>query len=50
MGNKEISATCKLVVGSGTYFVTVEDWKIAFFGAHPEVASMMCQLGLMPGM
>ncbi|MHC6591515.1 ester cyclase [Arthrobacter sp. C152] len=50
MGDREIPATGKSVVGTGTYFASVRDGKIASFRAHPDVASMMGQLGLMPGM
>lgn len=50
MGNQEIPATGKSVVGSGTYFASIRDGKIVSFRVHPDVASMMGQLGLMPGM
>jgi steroid delta-isomerase-like uncharacterized protein len=52
MGDKEIPATGKSVTGTGTgtYFASVRDGKIVSFRAHPDVASMMGQLGLMPGM
>lgn len=50
MGDQEIPATGKSVVGTGTYFVSVTDGKITSFRAHPDVASLMGQLGLMPGM
>ncbi|BAS07693.1 hypothetical protein AHiyo4_11150 [Arthrobacter sp. Hiyo4] len=50
MGGREIPATGKSVVGTGAYFASVRDGKIASFRAHPDVASMMGQLGLMPGM
>lgn len=49
MGGREIPATGKSVVGTGTYFASVRDGKIVSFRAHPDVASMMGQLGLMPG-
>lgn len=48
MGDKEIPATGKLVVGFGTYFASVRDGKIVCFRAHPDVAFMLWQLGLMP--
>ncbi|WP_168223130.1 ester cyclase [Pseudarthrobacter sp. NIBRBAC000502770] len=50
MGDQEIPATGKSVVGTGTYFASVKDGKIVSFRAHPDVASMMGQLGLMPRM
>ncbi|MFC7847095.1 ester cyclase [Arthrobacter sp. NPDC057388] len=50
MGDKEIPATGKSVTGTGTYFASIRDGKIVSFRAHPDVASMMGQLGLMPGM
>lgn len=49
MGSQEVPATGKSVTGTGTYFASVKDGKIASFRAHPDVASMMAQLGLMPG-
>jgi steroid delta-isomerase-like uncharacterized protein len=49
MGGQEIPATGKSVIGTGTYFASMRDGKIASFRAHPDVASMMGQLGLMPG-
>jgi hypothetical protein len=36
-------------VGTGTYFGSVRDGKFVSFRVHPNVASMMMQLGLMPG-
>lgn len=48
-GGMELPATGKSVKGSGTYFVSVRDGKITSFSAHPDVASMMMQLGMMPG-
>ena len=50
MGGQEIPATGKSVTGTGTYFVSVKDGKFVSFRVHPDVASMMAQLGLMPGM
>lgn len=50
MGDREIPATGKSVVATGTYFASIRDGKIESFRAHPDVASMMGQLGLMPGM
>ncbi|MEN8583030.1 ester cyclase [Arthrobacter sp. KBS0703] len=49
MGNQEVPATGKSVTGTGTYFASVKDGKFVSFRAHPDVASMMAQLGLMPG-
>ena len=49
MGGNEMPATGKSVVGTGTYFARVRDGKIVEFGAHPDVAGVMMQLGLMPG-
>ncbi|MDQ0617326.1 ester cyclase [Arthrobacter globiformis] len=50
MGDKEIPATGKSVTATGAYFASVRDGKIVSFRAHPDVATMMGQLGLMPGM
>jgi steroid delta-isomerase-like uncharacterized protein len=50
MGDQEVPATGKPVVGTGTYFASVKDGMIVSFRAHPDVASLMGQLGLMPGM
>lgn len=49
MGSQEIPATGRPVTGTGTYFASVKEGKISSFRAHPDVASMMAQLGLMPG-
>jgi steroid delta-isomerase-like uncharacterized protein len=49
MGGQEIPATGKPIVGTGTYFGSVRDGKFVSFRVHPNVASMMMQLGLMPG-
>ena len=49
MGGKEFPATGKPIIGTGTYFASVKDGKIVSFRVHPDVASMMAQLGLMPG-
>ena len=49
MGGREIPATGRPIVGTGTYFASVRDGKIVSFRAHPDAASMMAQLGLMPG-
>jgi predicted ester cyclase len=49
MGSQEVPATGKSVIGTGTYFASVKDGKYVAFRAHPDVASMMAQLGLMPG-
>lgn len=49
MGSQEVPATGKSVTGTGTYFASVKDGKYVSFRAHPDVASMMAQLGLMPG-
>lgn len=49
VGGMELPATGKSVTGTGSYFVSVSDGKITSFSAHPDVAGMMVQLGLMPG-
>lgn len=49
MGGQEFPATGKPIVGTGTYFASVKDGKIVSFRVHPNVASLMAQLGLMPG-
>ncbi|WAH99321.1 ester cyclase [Arthrobacter sp. MMS18-M83] len=48
VGGMEVPATGKSVKGTGTYFVSVRDGKITSFSAHPDVAGMMVQLGMMP--
>lgn len=48
LGGQEIPATGKPIVGTGTYFASVRDGKFVSFRVHPNVASMMAQLGLMP--
>jgi steroid delta-isomerase-like uncharacterized protein len=50
MGDQEMPATNKAVVGTGVYFARYRDGKAIEFSAHPDVAGMMMQLGLMPGM
>jgi steroid delta-isomerase-like uncharacterized protein len=49
VGGMEMPATGKSVRGTGTYFASVRDGKIASFSAHPDVAGMMAQLGMSPG-
>jgi len=49
VGGMEMPATGKSVRGTGTYFASVQDGKIASFSAHPDVAGMMAQLGMIPG-
>ena len=48
MGGMEIPPTGKAVKGRGTYFAKARDGRITEFHAHPDVAGMMMQLGLMP--
>jgi len=48
MGGMEIPATGRAVTGRGTYFAKARDGRITEFHAHPDVAGMMMQLGLMP--
>lgn len=49
IGGMEMPATGKNVTGTGSYFVSVRDGKIVSFSAHPDVAGMMAQLGMLPG-
>ncbi|XAS66804.1 ester cyclase [Micrococcaceae bacterium Sec5.7] len=49
MGGQEIPATGRAITGTGTYFASVRDGKIVSFRAHPDVAALMGQLGLLPG-
>lgn len=49
MGGRQIPATGREVTGTGTYFASVRDGKIVSFTAHPDVAALMGQLGLLPG-
>jgi steroid delta-isomerase-like uncharacterized protein len=48
MGGQEIPATGRTVTAHGTYFATARDGRITEFHAHPDVAGMMTQLGLIP--
>ena len=48
MGGQEIPATGRTVKGHGTYFAKAKDGMITEFHAHPDIAGMMMQLGLMP--
>ncbi|WP_427004502.1 ester cyclase [Pseudarthrobacter sp. H2] len=49
MGGQQIPPTGRTITGTGTYFASVRDGKIVSFRAHPDVASLMGQLGLLPG-
>jgi steroid delta-isomerase-like uncharacterized protein len=49
MGGQQIPPTGRAITGTGTYFASVRDGKIVSFRAHPDVASLMGQLGLLPG-
>ncbi len=49
MGGQELPATGREVTGRGTYFAKAKDGRITEFHAHPDVAGMMVQLGMMPG-
>ena len=48
MGGMEMPATNKKVNGNGSYFAKIRDGKITEFHAHPNVAGVMMQLGMMP--
>lgn len=37
------------MTGRGTYFAKAKGGRITEFHAHPDVAGMMMQLGIMPG-
>jgi steroid delta-isomerase-like uncharacterized protein len=50
MGGNEIPPTNKAITGRGTYLWRAKDGKIVEFRSHPDVAGMMMQLGMMPGM
>jgi len=47
MGGQEIPATGRSITGHGTYFAKATDGRITEFHAHPDIAGMMTQLGLM---
>ena len=47
VGGQEIPATGRQVVGHGTYFAKAGSGGITEFHAHPDMAGMMMQLGLM---
>jgi predicted ester cyclase len=48
MAGNEMPATNKPVMGRGSYYARVQGGKIVEFRAHPDVAGMMMQLGMMP--
>jgi steroid delta-isomerase-like uncharacterized protein len=50
MGGRSLPATNKKVVGRGTYIARVKNGKVVEYRSHPDVAGMMMQLGMMPGM
>lgn len=50
MGDMEMPPTNKTVTGRGSYIFHVRDGKIVETRAHPDIAGMMMQLGMMPGM
>ncbi|MEA5457046.1 ester cyclase [Sinomonas sp. JGH33] len=48
-GDQEFPATGRSVKATGTYFATIEGGKIVSISVHPDVASLMNQLGLPAG-
>ena len=50
MGGNEMPPTNNSVTVRGTYFLRVRDGKISELRTHPDVAGLMMQLGMMPGM
>jgi predicted ester cyclase len=50
MGGKSLPPTHKKVVGRGSYMARLSGGKIVEYRTHPDVAGMMMQLGMMPGM
>jgi steroid delta-isomerase-like uncharacterized protein len=48
MGGQWVPATGRRVTAHGTYFARARDGQITEFHAHPDVAGMMTQLGLIP--
>jgi steroid delta-isomerase-like uncharacterized protein len=50
MAGSDIPPTGKSVLGRGAYFAQIRDGKIVRFSTYPDVAGLMMQLGLMPGM
>jgi steroid delta-isomerase-like uncharacterized protein len=50
MGGTEIPPTGRSVVGTGAYFARIRGGRVVEFSSHPDVAGVMMQLGLMPGM
>jgi hypothetical protein len=50
MGGKSLPPTKKKVVGRGSYIAKVNGGKIVEYRTHPDVAELMMQLGMMPGM
>jgi predicted ester cyclase len=50
MGDNELPPTGKSIFGRGSFIAKVQNGKIVEFRSHPDVAGMMMQLGMMPGM
>ena len=50
MGGKSLPPTNKKVVGRGSYITRFAGGKIVEYRSHPDVAGLMMQLGMMPGM
>ena len=50
MGGKALPPTNKKVVGRASYIARVSGGKIVDYRTHPDVAGLMMQLGMMPGM
>jgi hypothetical protein len=50
MGGKSLPPTKKKVVGRGSHIAKVSGGKIVEYRTHPDVAGLMMQLGMMPGM
>lgn len=46
-GTPAIPATGKKVHGKGAYFAKVRNGKVTEFSAHPDIAGMMMQLGIL---
>lgn len=47
-GMPAIPPTGKKVRGKGAYFAKIRNGKVVEFSAHPDVAGLMMQLGIMP--
>jgi predicted ester cyclase len=48
LGDMQLPATGKSVVGRGSYLAKFKDGKVVEFHTYPDAAGLMLQLGLLP--